>query len=252
MPLTAITTLVGSIAMLGSWFYIGLRIKHLGGAVPSQVVYLHTFFLYMGIFFLFMFAPHLALKSDPSQFPFLMAWGYVIGHVFLYLAFLSVARVMFSLAPRLARHAKVMLAIGYIVAIILTILNFVTMVNGHRPQFDNDKSVTLFNAAPIVGAGIAIYAAVAIFPTAILIIINGIRNPSARTRSFLLGAGLFLLMAAGPLHDTARTWQLYTVADVVSMLSLMVLATGVAYRLTERIVPVAPIPVANPAPAGIR
>jgi len=252
MPLTAITTLVGSIAMLGSWFYIGLRIKHLGGAVPSQVVYLHTFFLYMGIFFLFMFAPHLALKSNPSLFPLLMAWGYVIGHIFAYLAFLSVVRVMFSLAPRLARHGKVMLVIGGILAVILTILNFVTMVNGHRPQFDTDKSVTLFNAAPIVGAGIAIFAAVAIFPTAILIIINGVRNPSARTRSFLLGAGLFLLMAAGPLHDNAKTWQLYTTADILSMISLLVLATGVAYRLAERIAPVAPIPIANPVSAGIR
>lgn len=237
MILTALTTLIGSFAMLSSWWFVGQRIKRSGGTVPAQVRYLRTFFLYMGNFFMIMFLPHLAIKTYPDQFPLLMAWGYVVGHIFLYLALLKVAQLLFSLAPRLAPKAKIMLSLGGIVAVLLTIANFITMVNGRRPEFDYEQSVTLFNAAPVVGAGIAFFAAITVFPTAILMVINGVRNPEARTKSFLLGAGLFLLMAAGPLHDNAKTAQVYIIADVFSILSLFILTAGVAYRMEERLTP---------------
>lgn len=235
MPLTALTTLLGSIIMIGAWALINQRIRNAGGTAPRQSLLLNRFLLQMGIFFLFMFLPHLWLELDPSQFPLYMAWGYVIGHIFMYLAFLSVGRLFISIVPRLVSKEKFFVFVGLIAIAGATVLNANTMVWGIQPAFDSENGVTLFNAHPAIGAIIGIFALMCVMPMAILMIRNGITNPSNRTRSFLLGVGLVLLMLGGPLHDVARSAMIYAIADVVTIIAQVLIASGVAYKLQERI-----------------
>jgi hypothetical protein len=235
MPITAYTTILGGIVMLGSWFLIGQRIKAHPLASSVQVRHLHSFFLMMGLFFTLMFLPNILITANPSRFPIVMAWGYAIAHIFLYIALTYVARLFVSMVPRLVSKDRAVLVVGTLAGIAIFAVNIATMPLGTLPSYNSVAKVVEYNAAPAVGAGIAVFATVSILPTAILMIVNGVRNPNARARSFLLGAGLFVMMAAGPLHDNAHTAAVYAVADVTSMFSLLLIAGGILYRFEERL-----------------
>ena len=235
MPLTTLMTLIGSLVMIGSWAYVGERLKHTNALGNRQVQLLRSFFLFMGLFCLSIFIPNITLSVNPHAFPLSMAWGYTIGHAFLYIGLIQVLRLTCTMVPRLARFETVAIASGLVLAAAITALTISTMVFGTHPVYDAEKHITLFNVASSVGALIGLFATISVLPAATLMLIIGYRNPYARTRSYLLGGGLFIIMTAGPLHDVSRSWQLYMVADVVSIVGLLITAAGVAYRISERI-----------------
>lgn len=237
MPLTVLTTLFGSIVLFSSWALIGVRMRNLELAASRQMKLLHNFFFYIAVFFLLMFLPHLWLSIDAAKFPFYMALGYTIGHVFLYVSLTYMARLFCSLSPRLASKERVAAAICVLLNVAITVLTAATMLFGVRPAYDAVHRVTLFHANPVVGVSIALFSASVIAPTAVLMIVNGIRNARSRVRSFLLGGGLLILFLGGPVHDTARTAMLYMIADSVTTFGLLVIAAGVLYRFEERLVP---------------
>ncbi len=244
MSITALMSLFGAFVMIASWAIVSQRIRKSATVVSQQIRYLKNFFLHMGLFCICLFLPQLALSTNPSLFPILMAWGYIIGHVFAYIAFTYVLRLTFSMVPRLAHKQKYAVMIGAFATIVITAVTIATMIFGTLPEYDSARSVILFNVAPVVGALIGIFATLSVLPAAVLMIINGIHNPQARVRSFLLGGGLFIVMTSGPMHDVATSWQIYMTADILSVIGFIVLTTGIVYRFEERIVPVeAPRPV---------
>ncbi|HSX02233.1 MAG TPA: hypothetical protein VLI05_02860 [Candidatus Saccharimonadia bacterium] len=250
IPLTAITTAIGVLVMFGAWFFVGQRMRQSHVAVLRPVQLFNQFFLSMAVFFTIMAVPHIWLFIDPSQFPIWMAWGYVVGHIFLYLAFINIIRMTFTIVPKLTPKAPLAVGAAIVVTVAVTIINAVTMIFGTRPSYDYVQHVTQFNASPIVGASIGIFAALAVFPPAILFIVNAFKaQGNRRVRSLILGIGLILLMTAGPLHDVAKNWQTYMLADIFSILSIIVTGTGVVYRL-EQSLTVEPQPV--PAPTAGR
>jgi hypothetical protein len=252
MPLTAITTAVGSLTMLGCWLLVSRRLAHSTTAPSRQVQLLNQFFLAISPFFLIMFLPNLALNYDPDGFPMYMAWGYIIGHVFFYVSLTILLQLMFSMVPRLVNKQNLAIAIGVILGTVVTILNTITMAFGKQPHYDSVHSIIQFNAHPAVGAGIAIFAVIAIIPTAILLIINGVRNPAARTRSLLLGTGFLLMATAGPLHDNAHNVQQYMAADILSTAALLIVAGGVLYRLEDRLAPAGNPAITAPTTTAIK
>mgnify|MGYP003498408058 FL=1 len=235
MPFTAFMTLMGALTMLGCWYFIGQRISRSTKAVSKQVRLLHNFFLHFGIFTVLIFLPHILLSLDPGKFPIAMAWGYVIGHVFLYIALIQIIRMTFSMVPRLVNKERYAIIFGVVATILVTALNIQTMVFGTLPEYDYEQQVTIFNAAPVVGAAIGLFAISGLLPATVLLFRNGHHNPDARLRSYLLGVGFLILMTAGPLHDVARSGELYVIADVVSIFGLVCVTAGVVYRLEERI-----------------
>ena len=251
MPITALTTLIGSLMMFGSWFFVRQRNHQSGNDVNQQVRWFGNYFLNMGIFFLLMSLPYPYLSIAPEHFPLAMAWGYVGGHVFLYISLIYLNCLTFSMVPRLAGKQKYAVAVGAVITVGLTAINAVTMIFGTQPQYDTDSKVTLFNAHPIVGAGIGISAFISIFAPVVLMIINGVRNREARLRSFMLAGGLFVLMTGGPIHDVARTWQLYLLADILVIVSILVITGGVLYRIDERIGGKEEIQKASPVPGSV-
>jgi hypothetical protein len=236
MPLTAITTLIGCWVMILSWTLIGRRLQSSGSGNNYQLKLLHSFFLYMGIYFLFTFAPHVVLEAAADQFPLAMAVGYLIGHVFLYLAFLNIGRLLFALIPRLYNKEVYIYTLGLLATIGLTVATAFTMIWGERPAFDEQLGVTTFNTNPLLGIAITLFATLTVLPTAILVIMNGVSSAAARIRSYLLGGGLIILIVAGQLHDLSFTPRIYMIADLASILGLLLIATAVAFRIEERAV----------------
>ncbi|MDB5178594.1 MAG: hypothetical protein JWN01_537 [Patescibacteria group bacterium] len=252
IPITAITTLVGVLVMFGAWVFVGSRIRQAHTATLRPVLLLHKFFLHMAIFFLLMWAPHLWITFDPINFSLPMAIGYTFGHIFLYLAFIDIAQMTCVIVPKLASKERLATLVGYALCVVITTINAITMIWGKQPTFDYANNVTLFNAHPIVGASIGILAAVSVLPAAVLFIINAFKSHSTRrVRSLLLGTGFFLLMTAGPLHDVARTSQLYLIADIFSMVSIVLVGIGVVYRLEQSLSLSSPASAKAPAPNAI-
>jgi hypothetical protein len=248
IPLTAITTVVGVFVMFGAWLFVGQRMKQSHAVILRPVQLFNQFFLSMAIFFTIMAVPHIWLFTDPTRFPIWMAWGYVVGHIFLYLAFINIIRMTFTIVPRLTPKAPLAIGAAIVVTVGVTIINAITMIFGTQPSYDYVQHVTQFNASPIVGASIGIFAALAVFPPAVLFIVNAFKSQgNRRVRSLILGGGLILLMTAGPLHDVAKNWQTYMLADVLSILSIIVTGAGVVYRLEQSLTVE---PQSTPAPAA--
>lgn len=245
IPLTAVTTFLGLVVMVAAWAYVAYRIEHVHAVVLGPVKLLHRFFWQMAVFFFLMSLPYYWLATSPDQFPLAMAWGYVLGHIFLYLAFMSIARMTCAVVPKLNQWDRPVVWIWSVITAVLTGINAVTMIWGTRPSFDYINNITQFNAAVPVGAGIGLMAAISILPAAILFIINAFKTRGPRrVRSLLLGVGFFIMMTAGPLHDVARTGVVYAFADVVTILSIIVVGIGVAYRLEQSLAvaqPAAPV-----------
>jgi hypothetical protein len=235
MPLNGITTLVGALIMFGSWAVIGQKLKSSpgGGSVQSRL--LQKFFFYFGLFYVFIFAPYIVLTTNPDAFPLAMAVGYVVSHVFMYIAFTYIIRLMFSMLPRVASKSKYAVGFYSVLLVVITAVNAITMIWGTRPEFDSQSNLTLFHAHPVVGAFIGLSGLLTVLPTAILMLVSSVTNPSARSRAFLLGIGFIILTAGGPLHDVAKTETMYMLADIISIAGLLVLARGVTYKVGERL-----------------
>lgn len=248
MPLTAITTIIGAISMFGSWLYISARMRLNQASDTHQTRLLRNYFLFMGTFTVLMFLPYILLTNYPDKFPLAMAIGYVTGHIFLYLAMMQILRLFFSIVPRLSGLERAAIIVSVLFIVAMTAFNARTMIWGIRPGFDETYGVTLFHAHPIIAIGTAVYGFLAVLPTAVLMIKNGLTNPVNRARSFLLGSGLFLLMTTGPLHDNAKSASVYMIADFATILSLLIFTAGVAHHMEHRISLASPAPVTPQAP----
>ena len=182
-----------------------------------------------------MFLPNLWLDVEPSKFPLYMAIGYTFGHIFLFIAGTEMARLFCSMIPRLSSWDKPVLAIGILYNIVATIITGATMIFGTQPSYDYAAHVVLFNASTATGILLAVFMLIAVLPPAILFVRNGIRSYGNRTRSLLLGIGFMVMIVGGPLHDNAKTGMMYMAADVLSIVSVVLVSSGVLYRYEEKL-----------------
>lgn len=198
---------------------------------------MRNFFLFMAIFGGFMTIPYFWLHMGPAAFSAPMAWGYVVGHIFLYLACLNAALMVCTLVPQLNNAGRIVTVIWVLFIIAITAVNAKTMIWGVQPIFDPNLSLTEFRASPIVGAGIGAQAMVGLFPAFVLFAINGIKGSgSRRVKSILLAAGFLVIIAGGPMHDLARTAAFYATADLLTVLGVLLLGIGIGYQVDTSLV----------------
>lgn len=235
-PLTALMTLLSVLVMGSAWLY--LRSRQHNATTSSHVLtpvrYMQNFFFYIMIFSSLITVPYLWLPVSPEAFSEAMAWGYVVGHIFCYLAFMNIARMVCALVPKLAGIDRPLVVIWLIVTAVVTVINAQTMIWGVQPVFNYAANLTEFRAAPIVGIAIAVIASVAIIPAVILFGINVFRTSGhRRVKSILLLLGFLTIMIAGPLHDVARSGLMYALADIFSIVGIILIGTGVAYHFEQ-------------------
>jgi hypothetical protein len=243
LPLSAIPALFGAVILSASWVYMYRRIKADAGNVQRSVRLMQNFFLFNALFFATILVPYYWLLTSPGDFPLVMAWAYVIGHVFLYLAFANVAMMVCNLIPRLNKLERFVMPVFTVVIVGITLFNAKTMIWGVRPFFDYQHNITQPRAAAAVGITIALSVLISTLPAVALFVRNGIKSHGpARLRSFILAAGFLMLIIAGPVHDLAKTGEVYALADVVTIVALITIGTGVMYRFEEKLVPAPPAP----------
>lgn len=237
IPFSGLSTLIALVVMSGAWLFIYNRIRKTQAAVSRPVRLLHNFFLLMALFFLFMALPHLWLYINPAQFPDMMAWGYTIGHAFLYVALTCITRMIFIIIPRLVDKEKYAVIGGTIFNVVITLITAMTMIYGTQPTFDYATGVTQFNAAPVVGALIGVAALLSLLPASVLFLTAAFKGQKGkRRRPLLLGLGLSIITIAGPLHDTAISVQALFVTDAATVAGIIILGSGVVYRLEQSLV----------------
>ncbi len=216
--------------------FIGQRIQQSRIAVSRPVRLLNKFFFQMSLFFFLMTLPYVWLYTEPSLFSPLMAWGYTVGHIFLYIACLHIIRMTVTIIPQLASKDRLVIVAGLVANIILTILTAATMIYGTQPIYDYERHITQFNAVPVVGISIGIFAGLAMIPPALLFLHRAIRSKgSGRIRPLLLGIGFLLMAIAGPLHDNAQNWQTFVIADIFTIAAIALLGLGIVYRLEQNL-----------------
>jgi hypothetical protein len=237
IPLTAIPAILGTVVMAASWVYMNNRIKAASGSVQRSTHLLHNFFLFNTLFFATISVPYYWLVASPDEFGSVMAWAYVIGHIFLYLAFMNVAIMVCTLIPKLNKVERYLVPVYVLVIIGITLYNAKTMIFGIQPIFDYEHNIAVPRAATAVGLTIAVSALASTLPAVVLFIINGIKaSGPARLRSLVLALGFFMLIAAGPVHDLAKTGTIYALADVFTIVSLLIIGTGVMYHFEQSLV----------------
>lgn len=230
---SAISNITGLVVMLSAYLFIRKRSKASGKPVSKSVEFMRKFFLFFGIFYLPVSLPFIFLETSPSQFPMAMAIGFMVGHIFLYLAYMYTLRMTFSLIPQLADKDKWAVGWGVLIALLGTGLAFFTMVLGTPPSYDYSKHIVDYQQAPPLAATIAIGAIIAWIPAGIFFVSHAIRNRASRTRSLLLGVGFITLTVVGPLHGLAQNWQMFVIADVATIGSIIMIGAGIAYKISH-------------------
>lgn len=235
MPLTALTMFISTIATLGCWLFITERLKVNPASSSYQARLLATGFMFSIFYGVFMLTPHLLLYFRPELFPEVMGVAFVLGHIFLYLSFLQMMRLTFSIVPGLSNKQFLVLIFGALAIVAMAVLATHSMVLGTRPSYNDNTHITTFNTPANVNNLDAAVGLIAVVPAAVLMIINGVINAAMRARSLLIGFGMIALMITGPMVEGAHTVQSFVVANSLSVLALLILTVGIAYRMEQRI-----------------
>jgi hypothetical protein len=234
----------GALVFFLAWWYVGYRGHQAGRVISRPIQMFRQFFLYMGIFLSISASAHLWLMFKPEAFPVAAAWAFTIGHIFTYLALIALARMTCALVPKLAtRETGVVITLG-IAAALVTVITAKTMIWGTLPYYDYAHHVTINNAARAVGVSIGVLTLITMLPVLVMFIVFAAQSDGARRlRSLLLASGMVVLIVSGTIHNIARNGEVYILGDVLSILGVFVLGTGVLYRLEQSIAPAARKPV---------
>ncbi len=235
LPLTGLMTSSVAVVMFILWIYVTAQVRRSGVAPQRSVVFLNRYFLYMALFCTSMSVPYIWLDS-PADFSLAMAIGYVVGHVFCYIAFMHISRMTSSLIPSLVDKDRAIIMFWWVLISIVTTLNALTMIWGTQPVFNAEQNLTIFNTHPAVGVMIGLMSVAAIVPALVLFTRGALRAKGTdKIKPLLLAIGFAVVMVGGPMHDLAGNGVLYATADILSAVSMIFIASGVVFRVEHRL-----------------
>ena len=231
IPLTAATTLVGSAVTAYAAIYLSLQIRDPRKSIQPPVRYMQKYFILWSIFFACMSVPYL-WTDNAARFSLSAAWAYVVGHIFIYIGLMYISRTTFALVPRLSAYSKYLAPFWLTATVVVTAINAKTMIWGVQPTFNHKLHLTEFHTSPAVGIPLAVMAVLAFMPAVILFLLSAVRARGInRIKPALISLGFLFIIIGGPMHDNARTAQLYAVADFFTTLGMIVILFGVAFRV---------------------
>lgn len=216
LPLSGIGHSVDFLVLI--YFYYRLRKSRV--ANNKFFYYFERFTLSMSLFFVFMAVPNLFFTDNTL----LLGWGYVIGHIFLYVSYAYLVRVSLLILKPSFESTNIfkayLLAGAGITAVNILLFNYPVVL---------ESGITAFNADPIIGILIVIISVLTLLPSAVLFIIKSIQQPQQRRRFAFIGISFLLIIAGGPLHDLATTPAMYMLADAITTTGFVVMLLGVVF-----------------------
>lgn len=226
IPITGTSNAVDCLLMLVAAWVVSRHIKR-SGTVVATVRYMEKYFLFFAVFNALMALPTALVYVRPSAFPAAMGWGYAVANIFLLISLSYLSRMEVRIIPSWATYERL---VGYIwigVNVVMTILNIFLVALSNQPTFNNTTGITQFHIPVIMNPLLAIISLSAYLPGIVLFVRSAIHNSNERARSLFLASGMFLIMIFGPLHAAATSWQLFLAADILNIISLALLASGV-------------------------
>lgn len=211
------------------FFLIALRVRKnylKGGKVDTLLKsFMMAFFLW-GVFELLRAAPHIyIILGREDLFPQAMRWGYIISHLFLTLA----AAYAFMIPASLYWPKQQKLGIGLIIffgiinAIILIITPFI-------PEYRMEEGFTIMNGPLIALPPLGLALAMGWGTTAVIFLREAIKGEIKgvlRTRAWLIGMGILLIIISGPSHNFVKTAGGTFLLDIISLTGKLLAAAGV-------------------------
>ena len=215
------------------FFLVALRVRQnylKSGKTSTLLKYFMTMFFLWGIFELLRAVPHIyIILGREDLFSQAMRWGYIISNFFLILT--SVYASMISAFLYWPKYQKLgiglILFLGIISEIILIMTPFI-------PRYYIDMGsgfiVTIINGpkAALILLGLVLLMGLGI--TAVTFLYEAIRGKIKgvlRTRSWLIGIGILLIITSGPSHNLFKTARGTFFIDMVDLFAKIVTATGV-------------------------
>lgn len=189
--------------------------------------YFVYFFSTVGIFQLIMGISHVILYINAAMFSEVMNWGYIIGHVFLYLS------LAFSLMVPLELSfpgKKIKYYAWSAISLFGLVITYLNIIKPNHPVYESSTGITFFNADPAVGGLIPIIVLLSWGVAVVMFIINAVKsrhNRIAMTRSIIITIGFIIVTVGGPIHDVAQTSVQFLVADILTLLGFLTLASGI-------------------------
>jgi hypothetical protein len=144
-------------------------------------------------------------------------------------------RLTFSVVPSMSSKAGLAVTVGILVILILTVNMARTMIWGTHPEFNQATGIIDFHTTALINLGDATFGILGAVPAGILMIISGFINARTRIRSFLIGGGIVILMITGPFVEGAKQPTPALIANSFSVIGLLVLTLGVAYRIDQKL-----------------
>ena len=242
-PLTGFVHTIDSIILIliGGKLWRDLATKQ---ATSPAKAYFMYFFVTVGIFQLIMGLSHVILYIDAALFPIVMNWGYIVGHVFLYLS------LAFSLMVPLELSfpgKKVKYYAASLISLFGLGITYINIIKPNHPVYESATGITFFNADPLVGKLIPIIVLLSWGVAVVMFIWNAIKsrhNRMALIRSIVISVGFIITTAGGPLHDVAQTSVQFLVADILTLLGFLTLASGITlFGQDEPVVAATPQPL---------
>lgn len=226
-PLTGLVhTIDGIICVL-----IAVKLKRDLATKQSQnsaKTYFMYFFSVIGIFQLVMGLSHAVLYIKPEMFGEVMNWGYITGHVFLYLSLtfsLMVPLELSSIGKKIKYYAASLIGLFGI------FITYINIIKPNHPVYESATGITFFNADPSVGQLIPIIVLLSWGVAVVIFIWNAVKsrhNRMALIRSLVISIGFIIITVGGPLHDVAQTSVQFLMADILTLLGFLTLASGIS------------------------
>jgi len=211
------------------FFLIALRVQknYLKGGKTDKLLnsFMMAFFLW-GVFELLRAAPHLyIIFGKEDLFPQAMRWGYIISHFFLILA----SAYAFVIPASLYWPKRQKLGIGLI--IFFGIINAIILImTPFLPEYNMEERFTLMNGPLIALPPLGLALAMGWGVTAVIFlreVIKGEVKGVLRTRAWLIGVGILLIIISGPSHNFVKTARGTFLLDIISLTGKLLAAAGV-------------------------
>jgi hypothetical protein len=183
---------------------------------------LDYFAKFFGMFSMFMLIQGMPMLVPESLNPAQLGSFFIFGHIFLYASFAYLVMVPLHIyKPSLKKYGFWGSILGG------AIITFVNTIYWTMPEISGN--IVLWHVGFPVGPMIGILDIITMVLIAAVFFarLAWKNSGSTRTKFALLALGLVVITAGGPLHDNATSLQMYIIADILTLVGLLILFSGI-------------------------
>lgn len=231
LPLTGIVHFVNSLMIYACYLKLNATYKNMLEK-DETLKYLLWFVLYVGVFQFLMGIGHLPiLFGMKDAFYYTFNAGYIVGHVFLYVAEAYIVLVPMSLYLSRKNYEKYGRVYSRMLLMFGGAITVINLLLPAGPVFDERTGVTVFNVNSLVAGLIPVITLMSIGYAGIIFLIKSSKlQGSAKIKAIILGVGMIIIVIGGPMHETAENIAEYFIADFLIVLAFFIITMGIYYE----------------------